>query len=100
MRAAPAYMGPLTWNDAGWRSCPTCEVEWVGGGPCFLEPAHAGHDGRLRSWCPHGLRRVPGAGAGLCPQCERHEASDLSPEFVDSFALGADRVLASMTTAV
>jgi hypothetical protein len=96
--AVPAYVGPLTWDDAGWRSCPACDVEWIGGGPCFLDPAHAGHDGRLRSWCPHGLRRVPGDGERLCPACERHEASDFSPEFLESFALAADRALASLET--
>ena len=96
--AVPAYTGPLTWDDAGWQSCPACDAEWIGAGPCFLNPAHPGHAGRLRSWCPHGLRRVPGEGAGLCPECKRHDLSELSPEFVDSFALMADRALATTET--
>lgn len=94
--AAPAYVGPLTWADEGWRSCPVCDAEWIGDGPCFLNPTHSGHDGRLRSWCPHGLRRVPGEGAPLCPDCERHETSDFTPEFMDLFALSADRALACL----
>lgn len=94
--AVPAYVGPLTWDDAGWRSCPTCDTEWVGEGPCFLNPAHPGHTGRLRSWCPHGLRLVPGQGAPLCPDCERHAPSDFSPEFMEQFAITADRALACL----
>jgi hypothetical protein len=60
-----------------------------------MDPSHPGVPGRLRSWCPHGLRRVAGAGVGLCPRCESHASSDLTSEFLDLLALTADRVRAA-----
>ncbi len=89
----PAYVGPLTWDDTGWRCCRTCDVEWVGEGRCFLDSRHAGVRGRLRSWCRHGLRRIAGEAGPVCPWCEQHGASDFTPEFLDVFALAADRAL-------
>ncbi|MGH8975099.1 MAG: hypothetical protein ACRD0C_18095 [Acidimicrobiia bacterium] len=88
----PAYLGSLTWDDGGWRCCRICDVEWGGDGRCFMVPSHPGGPGRLRSWCPHGLRRVPGVGAPLCSRCECHAPADFTPEFMDALALTADRV--------
>ncbi len=93
--AIPAYVGPFTWDDGGWRCCLPCDVEWVGDGRCFLEPSHPGVPGRLRSWCTHGLRRVPGAGLPVCPSCQSHAPSDFTPEFMDALAIIADRVRVS-----
>jgi hypothetical protein len=88
---APVYVGPLTWDDAGWRNCPSCGVEWVGEGPCFLGPRHPGRGGRLASWCSHGLRRVPGASGRLCPDCDRHEVSEFTPQFVELLVVADDQ---------
>jgi hypothetical protein len=96
--AAAAYTGTLTWDDAGWRRCPVCDSEWVGEGPCCLDPSHPGHPGRLRSWCRHGFGLVPRDGTPLRDDCERHATTDLSPEFVEWLALAADRALASLET--
>jgi hypothetical protein len=92
--AAPAYVGPLTWDDRHWRCCRTCLVEWTGDATCFLDRAHRGDQGRLRSWCRHGRRRVRHVGADICGRCETHDPSDFTPEFYDALSLTADRVLA------
>jgi len=89
----PAFIGPLTWDDSGWRCCRTCDAEWRGETPCFVEPSHAGASGRLRSWCGHGLRCVPGPDGTVCQQCDQHGPSDFTPEFLDAFALAADWAL-------
>ena len=91
--AAPAYVGPATLTDGGWRCCRTCEAEWVDGAACFIDPAHPGDLGRLGSWCPHGLRRFPGPGAALCPECGGPDASGFTPEFLDALTLAADQAL-------
>ena len=70
-------------------------MEWLGPGSCFLEPAHAGRAGRLASWCKHGLRLVAGYGAALCPDCERHEASDYTHQFVELLVIAADHAIAT-----
>lgn len=91
--AVPAYVGPPTWHDQGWRCCRICDVEWGGDTGCFVNSAHPGVPGRLGSWCRHGLRLVEGAGADVCPHCERHDPSDYTAEFMEAFSLAADRVL-------
>jgi hypothetical protein len=96
MAAAPAYIGPLTWDDSRWRCCRICLAEWTGDTSCFLERSHPGDPGRLRSWCRHGRRRVRVAGADVCRVCATHDPGDLTPEFHDAFALAADRVLADI----
>jgi hypothetical protein len=93
MAAGPAYVGPFTWDDTGWRCCRACDVEWVGETVCFLEPDHPGDAGRLDSRCRHGLRLVRGPGVPVCTRCGTHAASDYTPEFMDAFALAADRAL-------
>jgi hypothetical protein len=91
--AAPAFLGPPTWNDTGWRCCRACNVEWFGETVCFLDPAHLGDAGRLGSWCRHGLRLVRQPGVALCGRCHSHEASEFTREFMDAFALAADSAL-------
>ena len=93
LAAAPAYVGPPTWEDTGWRCCRACHVEWIGETACFLDPAHPGDVGRLDSWCRHGLRLVRGPGVTVCARCQSHGASDFTGEFMDAFALAADRAL-------
>ena len=94
--AAPAYTGPLTWDDSRWRCCRTCLVEWTGTTGCFLELTHPGEAGRLRSFCHHGRRRVRRPGAEVCGECRTHEPADFTPEFHDAFSLAADRALAQL----
>jgi hypothetical protein len=94
--AAPAYTGPMTWDDSRWRCCRTCSAEWTGSAACFLEPSHAGERGRLRSYCHHGLRRVRDAGGNLCTECTTHNRADFTAEFHDAFSLAADRALADL----
>ena len=94
--AAPSYTGPMTWDDSRWRCCRTCLVEWTGPAGCFLEPAHPGEAGRIRSFCRHGLRRVRRPGADLCVECATHNPADFTDEFHDAFALAADRALADL----
>ena len=94
--AAPAYTGPMTWDDRRWRCCRVCSVEWTGSSTCFLEPSHPGEQGRLRSFCRHGLRRVRTSGTDVCPDCETHNPADFTAEFHDAFSLAADRALANL----
>jgi hypothetical protein len=94
--AAPAYTGPMTWDDSRWRCCRACLVEWTGGTGCFLEPSHSGERGRLRSFCHHGRRRVRGPGNDVCGECETHDPADFTAEFHDAFSLAADRALADL----
>ncbi|MGH9034139.1 MAG: hypothetical protein ACRD0O_00115 [Acidimicrobiia bacterium] len=93
LAAAPAYVGPQTWDDTGWHCCRACNGEWIGEMTCFVDPAHAGDAGRLDAWCRHGLRLVPWPGLPLCARCRSHRASDFTDEFLDAFALAADRAL-------
>jgi len=94
--AAPAYTGPMTWDDSRWRCCRTCLVEWTGSSGCFLERSHPGEPGRLRSFCHHGQRRVRRPGAALCGECKTHDPADFTEEFHDAFSLAADRALAQL----